>query len=107
MVTHCSKEEDNFLLVVTCPGAEFPVFTHDDWRRFWDVGVFGEELISEDEGGLGHVMIYGLDDGKVNQDLLNCDGESIQICVNPSPIPVFERAGLGRETAPMFIVGKR
>lgn len=103
MVAHCCEKDDDFLLVVAGSGAELPVFTHDDWRRFWDIGVCGEELISEDKGGLGHVMIYGLDDGKVNQYLLNCDGESIQICVNPSPtLPNSrlreERLGEGNRT---------
>lgn len=61
MVTHCGEKEDNLLLVVAGSGAEFPVFAHNDGGGVRDVGVCGEELISEDEGGLGHELIYGLD----------------------------------------------
>jgi hypothetical protein len=67
-MTHRGEEKDDFLLVMAGPCAKFPVFAHDDGRRFGYVGVFGEELISQDEGGLGHELIYGLDDGRVNQD---------------------------------------
>lgn len=61
MVAHCCEKDDDFLLVVARSGAEFPVFAHDDGGGVRDVGVCGEELISENEGGLGHELIYGLD----------------------------------------------